>query len=140
MCANVYLGHQTNIGSRCLREHCVNTYMKNVATSPCCYHVVRKCVCLGTWTYWLTLIYCSEGCFLYMNHFKFFIQTQIAPSFTQIIRWIFCHDASSYLSYKVVPFNFPVFFRQFCVIYVIFMGKGFGVVVESLNNFSSTPK
>ena len=37
-------------------------------------------------------------------------------------------------------FNCPVFFRQFCVVYVIFMGKRFGVVVESLNKFSGTPK
>ena len=40
----------------------------------------------------------------------------------------------SYFWNKFAPFNFPVFFRQFCVVYVIFVSKGFGVVVESIFN------
>ena len=40
-----------------------------------------------------------------------------------------------YLNYmvhinKVVHFNFPIFFQQFCLICKLFMGKVFGVLVE----------
>ena len=42
--------------------------------------------------------------------------------------WTFSYDAPTYFWNKVVSSNFPVFFRQFCVVCVIFMGKGLGVV------------
>ena len=95
---------------------------KNFSTSPC-YHVVIKYVCLGVCTYCLAPIFCSV---------EFFIQEQAAFSFTQIIRWTFFDDDSSYFWNKIVPFNFLVFLRQFNVICAIFMVKGFGVAVESV--------
>ena len=47
---------------------------------------------------------------------------------------------SMLLWHKVAPFNFPVFSWQFCIVCAIFMSKGFGVVGESLSDFSSNTK
>ena len=54
------------------------------------------------------------------------------PCLTQIIWWTFSYDATSYFWNKVAPFKFPVFFCQFYVIYVMFIGKGSNVAVESI--------
>ena len=50
---------------------------------------------------------------------------KIALYFTYIIWWTFYYDAPSYFWNKVVSFNFPMFFQQFCVICILFMGKRF---------------
>ena len=110
--------------------------MKNFAASPCC-HVVIMYVCLGTCTLILHLINSN----LLFNRLFPLYELILIVSFRHkqqfllcksYIWWTFSYDAPSYFWNKVVPFNFPVFFRQFCIICIIFMGKGFGVVVESI--------
>ena len=49
----------------------VKNFMKNFVTSSC-YNSVIMYVCSGVCTYWLTPIFCSVGCFLYMKLFPVF--------------------------------------------------------------------
>ena len=126
-CANANWRYQSdNIKRRCLWKCCLNTYLKNFATSPCC-HAVITCFfrCLHLLINSDLLPSRLFPSYEFISSFSF---KQEALSLTQIIWWTFSSDAPRYFWNKVGSLNFPVLFQQLCVSCAIFMSKGFGVL------------
>ena len=114
-CANANSRYQSdNIKRRCLWKCCLNTYLKNFATIPCC-HAVITYVSLGACTYWLTPIFCSAGRFLHMNLFPVFHSSK------RIIEWFFGNSKVNFFSEVRLKWSFP---SQVNYIWRYFPSKG----------------
>ena len=128
-CPNSYSRHELDIEKRCLWEHCVKTYMKDFATSPC-YRVIIMYVCLGVCTFILHLVN-SDLLFNRLHQEHFLLPKLYGGHSLKILQVTF--GINLFLLIFHYSFETSVSFAQSLWVKDLVWSK-------SLNDFSATPK